>query len=485
LIGANGGGSVPFFMSNVRIIKGTGIYSGPTLTVPTTTLTAVSGTTLLTCIDRNHWDYSTTPRTLLTTSNAPLIQPFNPFNFNAGNNMAAVGGSGQFDGNGDWLTRPNISLGANPFTIEGWFYNASTANNSHYWGQSNGTGANPRCTFYMDGTNLIFDTGSVSGTVLSTAATNIRRNAWHHIVVCRSGTGTGQTALFIDGNRVTTGTSGNLSAITGTFSLGYTGDASAGVSWNGNIASFRVVAGTDVYGAGNTTITVPTQPLLSVPNTQYLLLFANPVFYDGACKSSYNPSGTAQLSSIQRRSGNTSIFLPSANNYIVPRSPTIVTAGPFTWECWFYSLDTSKYQMIWTTPGTGYGGGVRGFGIVPSLGFSYAGYTSGFTGWGGYVTNQIPAANQWVHYAVTRDSSNVWRFFINGQLFANNRVQMTWNGNNFGPSLDEQIPLAGNSMGATAGGNNNETTGYVEDMRITAVCRYTANFTPPASPLPL
>lgn len=485
-IGSNGG-NAGFFMSNIRVVKGTGLYSGATITVPTTTLTAVAGTALLACTDRNYWDYSTTPRTLMTVNGgAPMIQPFSPFNFNVGNNIVAVGGSGYFDGSSDWLTRPNIAFGANPFTIEGWFYNASTTNNSHYWGQSNGTGANPRCTFYMDGTNLIFDTGSVSGTVLSTAATNIRRNAWHHIVVCRSGTGAGQTALFIDGNRVTTGTSGNLSAITGTFSLGYTGDASAGISWNGNIASFRVVAGTDVYGAGNTTITVPTEPLPPVANTQLLLLFNNAVFNDSACKQAFIPVGTAQISGARSLTGGTSIFIPTAGNYVAPRSPLISTNGPFTWECWFWSLDTSKAQALWCTTGTGYGGGVRGFGIIPGQGFSYYGNTTGFTATGGYVTNQTPAANQWVHYAVSRDASNVWRFFINGVFFANTRVQMTWNGNNFGPSLDEAIALTGQNIGLTVSGTG-ETTGYIEDMRITAACRYStdANFTPPPSPPPI
>lgn len=491
-IGSNGGNAA-FFMSNVRVIKGTGLYSGATITVPTTTLTAVAGTALLAFTDANFWDYSTTPRTLMTVNGgAPQIQPFNPFNFRVGNNVAAFGGSGYFDGSSDWLTRPNIAFGANPFTIEGWFYLANTNNNAHFWGQSNGTGVNPRCTFYMDGTNLIFDTGSVSGTVLSTAATNIRRNAWHHIVVCRSGTGANQTALFIDGNRVTTGTSGNLSAITGTFNVGYTGDASAGQSWLGNIASFRVLAGTDIYGAGNTTITVPTIALPPAANCQLLLLFNNSTFNDLAAKQTWIPAGTVTLSSAQSRSGGASLFFPSAGNYLATRTPQIYTIGPFTWECWYWSLDTSKFHAFWCTTGTWYGTGIRVFGLWPGQGFSYYGYTQGYTNVGGYATSQIPAANQWVHYAVTRDSTNTWRFFINGNLVSHTRIQMTWNGNNFGPSLDEGIPLTGFNVGFVptagpgAGGTPpGETTGYLEDMRITAECRYTANFTPPTSPLPI
>jgi hypothetical protein len=42
---------------------------------------------------------------------------------------------------------------------------------------------------------------------------------------------------------------------------------------NGYVANARIVKGTDVYGVGNTSITVPTFPLTAITNTSLLLSY--------------------------------------------------------------------------------------------------------------------------------------------------------------------------------------------------------------------
>jgi hypothetical protein len=51
--GAGGPYPITGYISNFRVIKGTALYTGSSLTVPTSPLTAVSGTTLLTCQNPN------------------------------------------------------------------------------------------------------------------------------------------------------------------------------------------------------------------------------------------------------------------------------------------------------------------------------------------------------------------------------------------------------------------------------------------------
>lgn len=56
------------YISNLRVVKGTGVYSGSTITVPTSPLTAISGTSLLTCQAPNATaDNSSSPLTITVT----------------------------------------------------------------------------------------------------------------------------------------------------------------------------------------------------------------------------------------------------------------------------------------------------------------------------------------------------------------------------------------------------------------------------------
>jgi len=66
------------YISNMRLINGTGIYSGSTITVPTAPLTAVSGTALLTCQSSTFIDNSVNSITI-TKYGTASIYPFAPF----------------------------------------------------------------------------------------------------------------------------------------------------------------------------------------------------------------------------------------------------------------------------------------------------------------------------------------------------------------------------------------------------------------------
>jgi hypothetical protein len=141
----------------------------------------------------------------------------------------------------------------------------------------------------------------------------------------------------------------------------------------------------------------------------------------------------------------------------------------FTIECWVYSTTTGNRTIVSSVNNVG--------------SWSSNGYWSFYVGGGNYPQLQIDDSSytgadttlptdQWVHLAVTRTSNTV-RYFINGSVnpttFSNSRTLKNPSGIVIG-----------------SGPNNNyiyNYTGYIQDLRISNECKYTANFTPPTAPL--
>ena len=107
----------PGHVSNLRVIKGTAFYTS-NFTVPTTPLTKVTNTVLLTCQDTTGTitDNSNSNHTMtaygdtVATTNSPFVDP----NYTAR-------GSTYFDGSGDSLDVGTFTIGTSAFTIENWY----------------------------------------------------------------------------------------------------------------------------------------------------------------------------------------------------------------------------------------------------------------------------------------------------------------------------------------------------------------------------
>jgi hypothetical protein len=465
------GGATHYFngyISNLRYVKGTAVYTAA-FTPPTAPLTAITNTSLLTCQSNRFIDNSSNAYTI-TRNGDTSVQAFSPFAPQFQYTASGTGGSGYFDGSGDYLTTNNINLAANAFTIEGWFYVTTTAGNMNYWGMSNGGGSTPKAVLYMDNVgNLVFETGAVSGAVISVSiSTYVKRNAWQHIAISRSGTGASQTAMFIDGVRVGTGTCASLSGITAGFNIGYVGEG-FGVTFNGYIAGFRIVNGTAVYNPASTTVTIPTAPLTAVTNTALLTNFTNAGILDGTMKNNLETVGNAQVSTSVVKYGSGSMYFDGTGDYLKLPSNALYAfgTGAYTIEFWIYpsSLAAGSYHVI---------GANATNGIVVII--SNAKVALNKYGVGDVLAyNTALTTSTWSHVAVVRESTgtNQTKIYVNGTSVATGTDSNDWTvTTNFG-------------VGANTSDGSQAINGYLDDLRVTkGIARYTQNFIPPSVALP-
>lgn len=247
------------YMSNIRIVKGTALYT--TTFVPSTQpLTAVSGTSLLTCQNSTIRDNSTNAFTVTVAGNT-VTEQFGPYHADG-----IVSYSGYFDGTDDYLnagTNTAFAFGTGNFTIECWFYdNGTSVNSAVLVGSSNyGTGTNVQL-YYNGVTNSLVYLGQTGLTI--TASTNVVENIWNHVAIVRSGT---IVTLFLNGVSVGSVTDGNNITSTIAMCVGATANANGNTFFKGYISNVRIVKGTAVYTAN---FTPSIRPLTAITGTSLL-----------------------------------------------------------------------------------------------------------------------------------------------------------------------------------------------------------------------
>jgi hypothetical protein len=474
----NGGASDDYFrgyLSNIRIVKGTAVYTA-NFTVPTTPLTAVTNTQLLTCQSSQFIDNSTNAFAITVNGNTQPT-PANPFGMTAW--------SGYFDGAGDYLSIPkNVAL-ASPgdFTFEAWIYPTSTNT-----GTLCGFGANQPtgyCGLNWRITSTTMQTyWSTNGTTETLIAGGaVVQNVWQHVAATRSGT---TIRIFLNGIQAGTGTvSGALytgSASTGganSYTIGsYFSSNVAGVFFTGCISNFRYINGTALYTSN---FTPPTAPLTAITNTQ-LLTCQSSTFVDNSPNAfTITPFGNSYMGTLNNPFNSPvnyttppaqawSNYFDGSGDYITYPSTTAFTfgTGNFTIECWFNASATASLGTIVTT---GEPTDNQGFLLSVFNGFTYTLLGNG-SSWNTQLTGTIPVKiGQWNHLAVTRSGSSV-QVFLNGSLdiAGTNSTSLT-NSNN-------RITIGGRSNGSQW------FTGYISNLRIQkGIAQYTQPFTPPTAPL--
>ena len=476
-----GGGVLNFngYLSNTRVVKGTAVYdpTQSTLPVPTAPLTAISGTSLLTCQSNRFKDNSTNNFTITKNGDTRVVA-FSPFNPTASWSAATNGGSGYFDGSGDYLTGASTSgqLGAGDFTVEAWVYSVSRVTNypcifSNY--SSFTTGSFSIFAGHASSNTAKYQV-AINGTFPAiVSSSDIVYNAWTHVAVVRNGSGSNNVTLYLNGvaNGTVTSTA-TLNGTSGTCWIGASGDSLSTTTLNGYISNLRIVKGTAVY-TGN--FTPPTAPLTAIINTSLLLNFTNAGIYDATSKNDLETVGNAQISTaISAKWGSGSMYFDGTGDYLVAPTtnlPMTFGTGDFTIEGWIYPASVSGAIAIVSNRFDAGADTVLIFAFGTTYGLFFHTNATSVINSGTNLT-----VNTWQHIALSRASGTA-RIFLNGTQVGSSASSAQ--------NLSSTAAMFVGQDGVKTSGAAAQLNGYLQDLRITkGYARYTANFTPPTAAFP-
>jgi hypothetical protein len=419
----NNGNGFKGYIADVRFVKGSAVYSGATITVPTSSLTSTgSETKLLTCqysgavrnvgfLDDSKYNHQ------ITRNGDVSLGTFSPFSLEEGywsnyispnsglkfpNSSAFAFGTGAFtiefwvlggaDNDQDFILEGRVAVGTLHITFGG--YGGTTSNGFRYVGSST-----------ISTTDLIAD------------------NTWHHCVAERDASN--NVTLYIDGVSKATGTdTNNYTTTTGDWGIGHSNSAGSNYS-NAYFSNFRIVKGSNVYGGA---FSVPTAPLTAVTNTQLLTCQSNRFVDNSSNGLTLTLVGTPKVQpfsplapsrSYSKDAVGGSAYFDNDGDYLETATSSSLdfNANQFCIEWWEYRTARGNFDIVMHI----------GFDASTSYGLviGYQGnkiyWSSGSSSWdviGGsnFFGNETRYDNQWYHCVLTRDSSNQFRAFINGVL---------------------------------------------------------------------
>jgi hypothetical protein len=461
-------------ISNLRVVKGTALYTA-TFTPPARSLTAVAGTSLLTCVsdisDGSSNVYvlaktgtpqfapslgsvldSSANALALTKTGTPSQGSFSPYNPNWSVNLngsyAVIGAAGT-----DWF-------GSGDFSIETYFNatNLSTCTLIAKWYLNVGW------FVYISGgstigMNVINGPGTET-TVISSALTPYSTGQWNKLKITLVGT---TYSLYYNDILITTATTALRPGLTGGQQL------YLGIREGKDIPFVGYLASTKIYKAAtlmldtcrsNRFIDNSSNNFAVVPTASNIQVVPQSPF----AKVDYVPAVHGG-----------SIFFPASGSFL---SRTNVAnnfdlSAQFTVELFAYMVSTTAQALYAAGQGAPYGNcfdiSWQSNKFVFSIGNGGNGFVANITS-----TNSFQI-NAWHHIAVTRDSSNVIRLFVNGVQEAT----VTASGN--GPINCTAVLNGRNDNNGLGNSGGNCYTSNARYIKGTAV--YTANFAVPTSPL--
>jgi hypothetical protein len=375
------------------------------------------------------------------------------------------GGSGAFDGSGDYLDIPSSSdwaFGTGNFTVEAWIYATSLFNYAVITGNlANNSTTSWAFTVMADGVVRLQNWNTV---VVATGVGAISLNTWTHVAVTRNND---KNRIFINGNNLSESTASvNFSLIN---NLGIGKVPGIAATFNGYIDDLRITKGAALYTSN---FTPPTAPLTADANTSLLLHFDNVDIIDSSSTpKAITAVGNAQISTAQSKFGGSSIVFDNGGDYLTPASSAdLILGSTWTVECWWYlnaaGAGTTRNALLLSGSLVGVSGSL---GIYQEAG-AFLNVRAGVATSDVRSSNSSIVALEWQHIAIST-LDNVATIYING-------VQ-----NGSGP-INGPVTASVSRIGSI-GSIDYDTNGYIDDFRITkGVARYTSNFTPPTAPFP-
>jgi hypothetical protein len=437
------------YISNLRVST-----VARTIATPTTAYTNDANTALLTAQSNRFIDNSSSPITL-TVTGSPTVVAFSPFNPTASWSAATYGGSGYFDGSGDYLSIADndaFALGSNDWTIECWVY-VSSLSSQGFVAQvaSNGADASIGFVLGINASGYPYVASYINGAyTAATASTAIVVNQWNHIAGSRA---SGTMGVFLNGSRLaSTAVSGSSVNSTATVTVGASNSGASALT-TGYIANARIVNGTAVYSG--TTYTVPTAPLTAITNTSLLLNCTNAGIYDATSKNDLETVGNAQISNTTAKWGSTSIKFDGTGDWLLNQSPippTTFGSGDFSIEMWIYATTSGTQRWLFdgriATPADG---------AYPAIYITSGNVLVYYVSAAARITGTTTITTNTWHFVQVIRTSGTTKMYLNGTQEGSNYTDSTVYAN---PGVSRPIIGAATNL-------VQPFTGYIQDLRVT------------------
>ena len=445
------------WFSNVRIVKGTAVYT-TNFTPSTESLTAITNTSLLTCHLPYIVDGSTNAHAITVNGNVS-ITPFSMDDYlpySAGTN----GGSVYLNGTTDYLqsaANSDFQFGTSDFTVEVWVYFEALPSESLLltkWNAGGQAGTNQWLLFMVDSTPyFIWSTDGLARSGTGVTGPNLALNSWHHLAAVRNGS---SITLYVNGVPGTSESeSGSLyGSETELLGIGYRRDNNSGTSrLTGYMSDIRIVKGTAVYTAA---FTPPTAPLSSSGSSLHIK-GTDASIIDKSQVSNVKLVGNTTASTTQIKYGNSSIYFDGVGDYAFIENGFPDAAADFTVEFWVNPSNVSNNK-------TSFYDARDGQPNSPIVWQDNAGIYL-YAGADRIVISSGLSAGTWAHVSLVR-SSGVYKLYLNG----------TASGTTYANT--DALVVKDLYIGARFSADGAYYDGYMDDFRISKTARYTANFTP-------
>jgi hypothetical protein len=371
-----------------------------------------------------------------------------------------AGGSSQ-----NSLTTTQTSIGTGNFTFAMWVYVVATPADSIFFD----TGTNGFVLSSNSSRQLEFvERIGTTAIIAASASTAISLNTWVHIAVVRSGTGTNQVALYINGTSVATGTS-NHNFTSTTISIG-----ARFAAFGGNWLAANAYISNVLYADSALTITLPTAPYTNAAGVKLLCLQDNRFIDNSTNAFAITRNGDTRISKFAPFNPPASYSTASygGSGYFDGTGDTLslasnaafnLASSNFTLEAWIYQTSGTLGSIINRRPAASSTGWLFAAGEFSA--------TIGGTWRQSVITATVPN-NVWLHVALVRNS-NTFTLYHNGTSVG------TYTQTGAVEDLTQAVVV-----GAAGGTTEILFTGYIANARmVVGTAVYTANFTPPTTPL--
>ena len=469
---SGGTGYMTGYIRDARVVPGTAVYTSA-FTPPTEPLTAISGTSLLTCHDSRIYDGSSNSHSITYDAGIATTGAQAPYKYDVFNS-SSHGGSVFFKTNAvaNYLNfdDPGFYGTTGDFTIEAWVNHKSfTSRNSTLYSHGNSG------SYGTDYFNLQANSSGQyqlfwgSSTASFTASTTTSLVQWHHIALVRYGS---TVTLYQDGESIGSATISSAVPMAGS-NRSFIGSRAPTQSsyancFYGHISNFRLVVGTAVYTSA---FTPPSAPLSAITNTEVLISSEDIAIIDKSQTVDDMYANSITSSTTQTKHLSSSIAFNGTNSYIwLYSAPGAYNFDNKDWtiEGWVYITDLSSTNYILD-------GRTASASGITILWVTSAGV---FTAYNGQSLSSAAVSNlenTWTHFAVCRNDSTL-QWYING----------TASGSAHSVNANSRWDVSSNRfvVGKLGYSSSSYFNGYMSDLRITkGLARYTSDFTAPTAAL--